>query len=205
MLHTFRARLALVAFLMAGLFAATASAQEPEPAPPPAPPPAAATVSAAPAAASGFGAPGTWVFTFETADNGYGFASFHVQDKTTTLTLNPGVDYFLAPDISLGANIFFSHTSGDASTTSIGGAVRAGYNLNLTGDIGLWPSARFFVLHHPSDPGQPGTQTTLGIFAPFLWHATTHFFLGGGPDLNVGLSGGDFTEFGLDFMLGGWL
>ncbi|HXU64395.1 MAG TPA: hypothetical protein VN962_21995 [Polyangia bacterium] len=205
MLHPSRPRLSLLAFVLMGTaFAARAEAQEPEPAPT-SPPPTAATVTTASAAGSGFGAPGTWVFSFETADNGYGFAFFHAQDKTTTLTLNPGVDYFLAPNISLGANIFFSHTSGDGGGTSFGGAVRAGYNLNLTGDIGLWPSARFFVVHHPAAPDQSSTQTAFGLFAPFLWHATTHFFLGGGPDLNIGLSGGNYTEFGLDFILGGWL
>jgi len=203
MLHTFRPRLSLLAFLLAGAFAAQASAQEPEPAPT-APPPA-ATVTAAPAAASGFGAPGTWVLSMDTPpDNSSGLVFFHkVNNGATTIALNPGVDYFLAPNISLGGNVIFSHTTGNDSVFGV--AVRAGYNLALAENIGFWPSARFSVLHHPHGPNESGTSTAFGVFAPFLWHPVPHFFLGLGPDLNVGLSGGDPTEFGLDFILGGWL
>lgn len=198
MLYPLRARLSLLAFVLAATaFTARASAQEPAPA---AAPPATATASPAPSSAGGFGALGTWVFSFETApDNGSGFVFFHkVSNGATTVALNPGVDYFLAPNVSLGGNVIFSHTSGSGST--VGAAVRAGYNLTLADNVGFWPSARFSVVHVPGN-----SSTAFGVFAPFLWHATTHFFLGLGPDLNVATSGGDYTELGLDFILGGWL
>ncbi len=198
MLPTSRGRLGLLAAAIAGLASAgRASAQEPAP---PAGPPPALTATAAPAG-GGFGAPGTWVFTYDTADTGSGYAFFHaVSHGQTTVELNPGADTFLAPNVSVGGNLLFSHTSGSGS--SVGADVRAGYNLNLTESVGLWPTARYFVVHHPSPAG---TATFFVVFAPFLWHATPHFFLGGGPALNVGVSGNDYTQFGLDFTLGGWL
>jgi hypothetical protein len=186
--------LSLLAFVAAAAAADRAQAQQP-------PPPEAAPAPPAVAPGGGFGAPGTWVFTFETADGGSGYASFHkVSGGGSTVTLNPGADYFLAPDISLGATLTFSHTSGGGSI--VGGGLRAGYAVPLVGDFGFWPSLRVFVVHGTSPSS---TTTSMGVFAPFLWHATTHFFLGGGPDLNTNLSGGNYTEYGLDFILGGWL
>jgi len=189
------ASIALATAMFAGRASAEESAEPPAPAPPTTP-----TAPSAPAP-SGFGAAGSWVFTYETADIGSGFAFFHkANDKagTTTITLNPAVDYFVAPNISLGANLFFSHSSGNGS--AFGGGVRAGYDLSITETVSFWPSARYFLVHDPT----PATVTSLGVFAPFLWHATTHFFLGAGPDLNAPVSGGGSTEFGLDFILGGW-
>ncbi|HVT10167.1 MAG TPA: hypothetical protein VHO67_22060 [Polyangia bacterium] len=191
----------LTAFVLAGviLAAAAARAQEPEPA---SPPPAVAASGSAPVTGpGGFGAPGVWVFTYQTADDGSGYAFFHkYSGSASTVTLNPAVDYFLAPNISLGANLSFSHSTG--SGNNFGAGVRAGYNLDLAGDIAFWPMARFFVEHYGS---AHRTDTSLGVLAPFIWHATTHFFLGGGPDLNRGLSNGGYTEYGLDFIIGGWL
>jgi hypothetical protein len=166
----------------------------------PAPVVSAPPAPAAPPTASGFGDKGAWVFTFQTADSGSGYFLFHkTSGGGSTFQLNPGVDYFLAPSISLGGNISFTHDSGG---NSFGAGVRAGYNLNINAApaIGFWPMARFFVSHSPQS-----TVTSLGVLAPFLWHLAPHFFLGAGPDLNVGLSGPTYTEYGIDFMLGGWI
>jgi hypothetical protein len=173
-----------------------ARAQEAAGTPPP--PPAAAAVSTG---TNGFGAPGVWVFTFETADPEYGSAFLHkTVNGGTTVQVNPGADYFLAPNVSVGANLFFSHATGSGS--DVGAAVRVGYNLAIVEKIGFWPTARFWVIHYGGS--MPSTGTTFGVLAPFLWHPTNHFFLGGGPDLTHGVSGGSYTEYGLDFMLGGW-
>ncbi|MES1207147.1 MAG: hypothetical protein ABUS79_14515 [Pseudomonadota bacterium] len=181
---------------VAAIFAAPgAHAQEPAVA---APPPAAA-VTAGP---NGFGAPGVWVFTFETADPGYGSGFFHkTVNGGSTIQLNPGADYFLAPNVSVGGNLFFSHSTG--SGDDVGVAVRVGYDLAIAENVGFWPTARFWVIHYGGSA--PSTATAFGVLAPFIWHATTHFFLGGGPDLTRGLSNGGYTQYGLDFMLGGWL
>jgi hypothetical protein len=198
-------RLAALVLVASGLMTGAARAQDnpPPAAPPPTAPPREAGMSPS---SGGFGAPGTWVFTFETADNGYGFAFFHkASGGDSIIVLNPGVDYFLAPNISLGANLFFSHNSAGGGSTGIGAGVRAGYNLNIVDNIGFWPSARFFLIHNSANGVPSSTDESLGIFGPFIWHPTTHFFLGGGPDLNHQLSNGGGTEYGLDFILGGWL
>jgi len=49
------------------------------------------------------------------------------------------------------------------------------------------------------------SHTYLGIFAPFLYVPAPHFFIGLGPTFNQGLSGGTGQDFGLDFMIGGWI
>lgn len=189
--------IALAASLMA---AGPARAQEE-----PAPAPVVSTPPAAPAGtATAFGAPGAWVFSFQTADSGSGFFLFHkTSGGNLTFQLNPGVDYFLAPNLSLGANIDYTYNSGPGGGSDFGAGVRAGYNLNINAApaIGFWPMARFFVMHSHSQ----STDTALSIFAPFLWHLVPHFFMGAGPSVYIGLSGLTYTQYGIDFILGGWL
>ncbi|HXJ19952.1 MAG TPA: hypothetical protein VMT03_06920 [Polyangia bacterium] len=189
--------LSIVAIAVAAslLAAGPARAQE-QPAP---------VVSAAPAGpperAAGFGETGALVFTYQTADPGTGYFLFHkTSGGGSTFQLNPSVDYFLAPSISLGATVMFTHDSGGGN--SYGAGVHAGYNLNVNAApaVGFWPMARFFVIHSPQV-----TSTEVSIFAPFLWHLVPHFFLGAGPSLQIGLSGGSYTQYGIDFMLGGWI
>ena len=201
MLQTGLVRGLLVAVVAATSFAARpaaaqGAAAEAQPAPvvSNSPPPARAS-------GSGFGSPGTWVFTFQTADIGTGSFSFHkTSGGGSTISLNPGADYFLVPNISLGANIVFSHDSGGGSV--FGGGVRAGYNMPLVDAFSFWPMARFFVVRYDR---ASTTATDLSVLAPFLWHAAPHFFLGAGPDVNIGISGGTNTVYGIDFMLGGWI
>jgi len=45
----------------------------------------------------------------------------------------------------------------------------------------------------------------LEVFAPFLYHVAPHFFLGAGPFLSYLVKGGPDTQYGLDFVIGGWL
>jgi hypothetical protein len=170
----------------------------------PAPAPAVSTPAPAPAGtAAAFGAPGAWVFSSQTADSGSGFFFFHkTSGGNSTFQLNPAVDYFLAPNISLGASLDYTYNSGPGGGSSFGAGVRAGYNLNLNSApaIGFWPMARFFVMH-----SSQSTDTALSIFAPFLWHLVPHFFMGAGPSVDIGLSGLTSTQYGIDFILGGWL
>ena len=52
-----------------------------------------------------------------------------------------------------------------------------------------------------------GSSSTaaLEVFAPFLYHVAPHFFLGAGPFLSYLVKGGPDTQYGLDFVIGGWL
>ncbi len=197
MLQMGLARGLFVAVAAASLFAGrSARAQEPPPGPV-----ASNAPDVQPAPADRFGAPRTWVFTFQTADQGTGSFSFHkTSGGGSNISINPGADYFLVPDISLGANIVFTHDS--VGGNFFGAGVRAGYNLSLLPTVTFWPMARFFVVRYER---ANTTATNMSILAPFLWHAATHFFLGAGPDVNIGISGYTNTVYGIDFILGGWI
>jgi hypothetical protein len=156
------------------------------------------------AAGGGFGGTGQWVFSMETADPGSGSFFIHGSNGNATISLNPAVDYFIASNISVGGSVNFSHDSNGAGSTTVGIGARAGYNLNITGQVAFWPSLRLFA-EHVNANHTGASDSSFGVFAPFLYHLTPHFFLGAGPDFNLGLSGGSYTEYGIDFIIGGWL
>src|SRR5947207_2960057 len=80
---------------------------------------------------------------------------------------------------------------------------RAGFNLNISGPVGFWPTAGVTGTHvfhpHGSD-----NSATLVLFAPFLYHLAPHFFIGGGPSFDLSLTS-DGNQYGLDILLGGWI
>jgi hypothetical protein len=171
------------------------------------PPPSASTGAGfAPVAAAGggFGGTGQWVFSMETADSGSGFFFIHGGGGNATISLNPAVDTFIASNVSVGGSVSFSHDTGGAGSTSVGLGGRIGYNLNITGPVGFWPTLRLFAQHQEVNHAG-STTSSFGVFAPFLYHLTPHFFLGAGPDFNLGLSGGTYKEYGIDFVIGGWI
>jgi hypothetical protein len=166
------------------------------------PPPA----SSAPMARAGgnFGATGQWVASMRTAP-GSGFLYFHnPSGDGWEISLHPAIDYFLASRISVGGVFGYTYSPAMSGTTTVDMGARAGFNLDINGTVGFWPlagvAARVFNSGNVTD-----TSSALQIFAPFLWHPVVHAFLGLGPSFNAGLSGGDYTEFGLDFIIGGWL
>jgi hypothetical protein len=199
--------LAFGALLAVALLASPGAAQAQDTPPPSAPPPSSSGGNGfAPVAPAGggFGGTGQWVFSMETADSGSGFFSLHGSSGNASITLNPGVDTFIASNVSVGGSVTFTHDSSGAGSTSIGIGARAGYNLNITGQVGFWPSLRLFAEHQSADHTS-SSASSFGVFAPFLYHLTPHFFLGAGPDFNHGLSGGSTTEYGIDFIIGGWI
>ena len=175
-------------------------------APPPAAPPGAATSSSTfapvPASAVGFGGAGQWVVSMSTANASSNSFFVHLSDNSTDINLHPAVDYFLVPKLSIGGEVGFSHGSGGVTTLEIG--ARVGYALVIGGPIGFWPTAGVFGGYDTGNHMSNG-HASLGIFAPFLLHPAAHFFVGLGPAFNLGLSGGNGTEFGIDFTLGGWI
>jgi hypothetical protein len=197
--------LASASLLALALLASPRAAQAQD-TPPPPPPPSSGGNGFAPVAPAGggFGGTGQWVFSMETADPGSGSFFIHGSNGNASISLNPAVDTFIASNISVGGSVTFTHDSGGAGSTSIGIGARAGYNLNLTGQVGFWPSLRLFAEHQNANHTS-SSASSFGVFAPFLYHLTPHFFLGAGPDFNLGLSGGSSKEYGIDFIIGGWL
>ena len=100
----------------------------------------------------------------------------------------------------------FDYVSGDASSTKLDLGARIGYDLTIQDRIGVWPMAGLFVSYVSDDASHSSnTATSLTLFAPFLYHPAPHFFVGLGPSFQLGLSGGDYKQYGLDFTLGGWI
>ena len=149
---------------------------------------------------NGFGGVGQFVF-----DGTASFSLVKVKGGNTTFTLRPAVDYFIIPNVTIGGVVEFSTSSGRFATTVFGLGARAGVNFNITDKLSIWPTAGFSFVHTDvSDGGPSNSAWAFNLFAPFLFHAAPHFFLGAGPFLDVGLSDNDTTAFGIQSLIGGW-
>ena len=132
--------------------------------------------------------------------------------------LAPSLDYFVAPNVSLGGTLGFANgSSGSGATssdvTSITVGARAGFNLALTNMLSLWPRLGLSYNHFSSTVGGSSTSSTaydviLAIQAPLLWHPTSHFFIGAGPMLLTEVAVSDnspkTTQLGVDALIGGY-
>jgi hypothetical protein len=172
-------------------FSTQARAQDPATAPPPAP------AAAAPGAlGQGFGETGQIAISNE------GFVGF---DKTNNvgwgLTLKPAADYFLMPAVSVGLVAAYAQGNGDAKAYAVG--ARAGYNLNLTENVGVWPKAG--VAYQHNSVGNASFATTwVTFFVPLLYHIVPHFFVGLAPYYNVKVAGDGNHNYGFSYVIGGW-
>ena len=162
----------------------------------------------APFAASpsaGFGAVGQWVLSLRTTGDSGGYLFFHKDSPGDwRLSLHPEIDYFITGNISLGALFGYTYSPAATGTTVIDIGGRAGFNLTINDHLGFWPSAGV-ALNLDSENHTTNTSTTLGIFAPFIYHLVPHLFVGVGPSFSIRLSGGSGKTYGVDFTLGGWL
>jgi hypothetical protein len=158
----------------------------------------------APLAGARFGVTGEWVLSVESYNAGAATPSFFFAKQSgggSSFSLRPALDYFLGSGISVGGAVGIGYSGGN---TTLGLGARAGFNLGLTDRVTFWPTAGidgwYTTGNHTSSSG-----AALGVFAPFLYHAAPHFFLGAGPFLSYLVSGGPNTQYGLDFVIGGWL
>jgi hypothetical protein len=162
--------------------------------------------SAAPMAATGgrFGVATQWVLTMQTAP-GSGFAFFHrPSGGDWEISVHPALDYFLLGNVSVGGVAGIFHSPAATGTTNLDLGARAGFNLGIADGITFWPVAGINARVTSANHDTSGASS-LSIFAPFLYHPAAHFFVGLGPSFQVGLSGGSYNVFGVDFMIGGWI
>jgi hypothetical protein len=167
-----------------------ARAQDPATAPPPA--------ASAGALGQGFGELGQIVISNE------GFFGF---DKTNNvgwgLTLKPAADYFFMPAISAGLVAAYFKGSGDPGVTTVGIGGRAGFNLNLTENLGVWGKAG--VTYQHSSVGNASASTTwFTVFVPVLYHLMPHLFVGVAPYYNAKIAGTGDHNYGFSYVIGGW-
>ena len=244
-----RSRLAVVALTTS--FAGVARAQQPPPeegyeppqqgyeqppqqgeappaqqyAPPPGyvPPPE----SAPPPAATGLGAVGQIAISddLHVTASSSSQSSMGQSFKSTTIVLQPAIDFFLAPNLSIGGQLQLgrssSNANGDTTTTTIGLLPRIGYNIPIGPTASIWPRASLAYLHYSySTAGAAYDNSNYTVsfiaFVPLLFQPAPHFFIGGGPYLSTdliskydsggGVSGDTFktTTFGLQSTVGGY-
>src|SRR6478752_9798083 len=139
------------------------------------------------------------------SDAGLEIASTSVSDidgSTTTITLRPAVDYFVANNFSVGGFIGLDYVkaSGSHATTFAIGP-RVGYNLAFSEKFTVWPKLGFSysstdvsteVSTGPdttTSTGASGSHLALNVFVPVMFHPVQHFFIGFGPALDTDLSG----------------
>jgi hypothetical protein len=200
-----RARALSAALVALGLMSAPRSAHAQAEAPPA---PAASTSGSgagfAPAATpgGGFGQVGQWVLSMQSYNTGNG-PSFFIAKQSggdTSLVVQPALDYFLINGVSVGGVVGVGYLGG---TTTVDLGARAGLNLNIAEHIGFWPTAGVDVDYRNGNHTS-STEGSLVIAAPFLYHVVPHFFLGIGPFFGYQFDG-NYTVYGLDFVIGGWL
>lgn len=132
---------------------------------------------------------------------------------TTTITLQPAVDYFVIPNLSVGGFIGLDYTTtGSTTTVRFGVGPRVGYNLTLSDLVSIWPKVGFSFsttnteVEGDNTDSNDNTAIALNLFVPIMFHPATHFFAGFGPFLDTDLSGDNkVTAFGLKLTLGGWI
>jgi len=165
-----------------------------------APPPAAPAPAASGGLGQGFGDTGQIVISGEAA------AFFSKTNKAGwTAQISPALDYFIMPSISIGGNV--TALVGDHSHTGFGAGARAGYNLNVTENLGAWPIAGITYAHESSTTGNTTTSlssTTANFYAPVLYHIIPHLFAGFGPFYNLHIAGTGNHQYGVRSVVGGW-
>ncbi len=156
-------------------------------------------------APSTFGTAGTWVLSVQSHAAGSSTASFFfdkVSGGNWNVLIQPALDYFIGSGISVGGVVGFAHSSSGSTALNFG--ARAGFNQSIGKKLTFWPTAGVYG-SFADNSGSTSTTATAEVYAPFLYHPVDHFFLGAGPFLGFQFHGGDFTEYGLDFVIGGWL
>jgi hypothetical protein len=164
--------------------------------------PAAPAPAAAPAVpgalGQGFGEEGQVVITNE------GFLGFNKTNNVGwDFTLKPAADYFFMPSISAGVVAAYYKAGGDPGLTTVGIGARAGYNLNVTENLGVWAKAG--VTYQHASAGDASVSTTwLSLFVPVLYHIIPHLFVGVAPYYNLKIAGDGEHSYGFTYVIGGW-
>jgi len=136
--------------------------------------------------------------------------------SSTSFVFQPALDYFFAPNISLGALFSFEHGPLSAfpfTGTAVGLQARVGYNLPINDQFSIWPRFGLGYFHGSGSIASVDVSAyiiPMQLFVPVLWHITPHVFLGFGPtyttELVASLEGADMprnTFWGLESVIGG--
>jgi hypothetical protein len=145
-----------------------------------------------------------------------------------TVDIEPSLDVFVRDHFSVGGLLILSTqrykgvntldgTTGDSTSTTLGGGVRVGYEVPIAPWVSWYPRAGFTYSHSESTADhRPHFAISRGTFvasAPFLFHIVPHVFVGAGPYVDVdaiakidSTSGASnpATSVGATILIGGW-
>lgn len=130
--------------------------------------------------------------------------------SVTRFGVAPTLDYFVVDNLSLGAQLLFSigtisppsAAAGEpqpqsTTLTTFGIAPQIGYNIALGESFSFWPKVYFaYATISASNNGGSEEVSSLGLFAPFLYHPVRHFYLGLGPNVATQLGNSSSTSGG---------
>jgi hypothetical protein len=153
-----------------------------------------------------FGEAGQWVLDASLDASGSGWWDT-AGSSSSSVSVLPGFDYFVADYVSLGANVFFdasqySNQQQDAvystkgSSTGFGLAGHLGVNLPMGRWFSFYPRAYVgFGSYSSSETTAAGIaenastgEVWVALQAPLLVHPASHFFVGFGPSINHDLA-----------------
>ncbi|MCP3137210.1 hypothetical protein [Pyxidicoccus xibeiensis] len=127
------------------------------------------------------------------------------------LFLEPGADYFLKENLSVGSGLQIRAIFGDGDTVAAFGLnARVGYNIALTDRVSVWPKGIITlqvgddILPFANPISSGDTTVILEGYSPFLFHVTNHFFVGAGPRLAIGLGDEVEVAFSVASTIGGY-
>ncbi|MDP9035293.1 MAG: hypothetical protein M3O50_10840 [Myxococcota bacterium] len=124
-----------------------------------------------------------------------------------TFRLQPALDYFVVPNVSIGGTLVLGYDSNNKATT-VGIAGRVGYEIVLSDTWSFWPRAGLTLtsVSVPAPNSGGGSGLALDVFAPFLVHPAEHFFFGLGPGFHQDIAGNDpkVTAITGGFLIGGY-
>jgi hypothetical protein len=160
--------------------------------------PARAKAQDAPSAGAlgqGFGAQGQFVL------DGDATAHFDKVNRGPWIfEVRPALDYFVVPNVTIGAVVGFGIDNAKNKGVLVGG--RAGFNFNFTEHLSFWGRVGVRYNHVSPDVGPSRHETDLTVDLPILYHFAPHFFAGLAPYYNVNVSGPD--SYGFGYVVGGW-
>jgi hypothetical protein len=154
-----------------------------------------------------FGSPGRLVISSD-ASASLGYATYGNSD-VGFFVLEPGADYFIKQNLSVGSALRIRALFGDGDATAIGLNVRGGINVPLGDRVTVWPKLGLTLQLGDEGilpiGGILATDATLvfDAYAPFLFHLAPNFFVGGGPRLELGIGDDVGVVFGLFTTVGG--
>jgi hypothetical protein len=140
----------------------------------------------------------------------------------TQIQLQPALDYFVSPNLSIGGQVrimFSSIDNGGGSSsdvTTLGLLPRIGYNVALSPTSSIWPRVALGYVHASTDAYNGAVTSSsytvsLEVFVPLVFQPVPHFFLGGGPLVSTDLvskldsnDGVKTTNIGLQSTIGGY-